>query len=74
MVEQGHDYDLFDAFRTALRGHEIPEEVAGVAREEILEGSRDDEESPLRLVLLRHGALPLGRPQPQRGYRDQPDP
>ena len=38
MVNQGHDYDLFNAFRTALRGHEIPEEVAGVPREQILEG------------------------------------
>jgi formylmethanofuran dehydrogenase subunit B len=36
-VKQGYDYDLFNAFRTALRGHEIPEEVAGIKREKILE-------------------------------------
>jgi len=36
-VKQGHDYELFNAFRTALRGHEIPEEVAGIKREKILE-------------------------------------
>ncbi|MCC7565877.1 MAG: formylmethanofuran dehydrogenase subunit B [Methanomicrobiaceae archaeon] len=37
MVKQGHDYDLFNAFRTVLRGHKIPEEVAGIERAKILE-------------------------------------
>ncbi|HOB07276.1 MAG: formylmethanofuran dehydrogenase subunit B [Methanoculleus sp.] len=36
-VKQGYDYDLFDAFRTVVRGHEIPEEVAGIKREKIHE-------------------------------------
>ncbi|MEG3055388.1 MAG: formylmethanofuran dehydrogenase subunit B [Methanoculleus sp.] len=36
-VKQGHDYDLFDAFRTVARGHDIPAEVAGVKREDIIE-------------------------------------
>jgi formylmethanofuran dehydrogenase subunit B len=36
-VKQGHDYDLFNAFRVALRGEEIPDEVAGIPREKILE-------------------------------------
>ncbi|ACL15590.1 formylmethanofuran dehydrogenase subunit B [Methanosphaerula palustris] len=37
MVQQGHDYELFDAFRTVLRGETIPEVVAGIEREKILE-------------------------------------
>ena len=38
-VKQGHDYDLFDAFRMVLRGYEadVPEIVAGVPKEKILE-------------------------------------
>lgn len=36
-VKQGHDYELFDAFRTVLRGEEIPDEVAGIRREQITE-------------------------------------
>jgi formylmethanofuran dehydrogenase subunit B len=39
MVKQGHDYDLFDAFRTVLRGHDIPDEVAGIKKEQILEAA-----------------------------------
>ena len=37
MLDQGHDYELFDAFRTVLRGHDIPEVVAGIRKEKILE-------------------------------------
>ncbi|MCM2465362.1 formylmethanofuran dehydrogenase subunit B [Methanoculleus oceani] len=36
-VQQGHDYELFDAFRAVVRGHEIPDVVAGIKREQILE-------------------------------------
>ncbi len=38
-VEQGHDYELFNAFRMAVRGYEadIPESVAGVPKQTILE-------------------------------------
>lgn len=36
-VEQGKDYELLDALRTATRGEEIPEVVAGVPREKIKE-------------------------------------
>jgi len=39
MVQQGHDYELFDAFRTVLRGHDIPDEVAGIRKEAILEAA-----------------------------------
>ncbi|OPY43366.1 MAG: Formate dehydrogenase subunit alpha [Methanoregulaceae archaeon PtaU1.Bin222] len=39
MLNQGHDYELFDAFRTVLRGHDIPAEVAGCKREMILEAA-----------------------------------
>lgn len=36
-VKQGYDYELFDAFRTVARGEDIPEEVAGIKREQIIE-------------------------------------
>ncbi len=36
-VKQGYDYDLFNAFRTVLHGEDIPDEVAGVKKEQILE-------------------------------------
>ncbi len=36
-VKQGHDYDLFNAFRTVIRGGDIPDEVAGVKKEQILQ-------------------------------------
>jgi len=36
-VRPGEDYELLNAFRAALKGAEIPEEVAGVSREDILE-------------------------------------
>jgi formylmethanofuran dehydrogenase subunit B len=39
MLQQGHDYELFDAFRTVLRGHDIPDEVAGIKKEQILKGA-----------------------------------
>lgn len=39
MVDQGHDYELFDAFRTVLRGHDIPDEVAGIEKAKILEAA-----------------------------------
>ena len=35
MLDQGHDYELFDAFRTVLRGHDIPDKVAGIDKETI---------------------------------------
>ncbi|MDN7024589.1 formylmethanofuran dehydrogenase subunit B [Methanoculleus sp. FWC-SCC1] len=36
-VKQGQDYDLFNAFRTVIRGEDIPDEVAGVKKEQILQ-------------------------------------
>ncbi|RXE57027.1 formylmethanofuran dehydrogenase [Methanoculleus taiwanensis] len=36
-VKQGQDYDLFNAFRTVIHGEDIPDEVAGVKKEQILE-------------------------------------
>jgi formylmethanofuran dehydrogenase subunit B len=36
-VQQGHDYELFDAFRTVLRGESIPDVVAGIERQDIIE-------------------------------------
>lgn len=36
-VKQGHDYELFDAFRTVIRGGDIPEVVANIPREKIIE-------------------------------------
>ena len=36
MLDQGHDYELFDAMRTVLRGHEIPDTVAGIDKETII--------------------------------------
>jgi len=39
MIDQGHDYELFDAFRTVLRGHDIPDVVAGIKKEQILEAA-----------------------------------
>lgn len=37
-VQQGHDYDLFNAFRMVVAGHgtDLPEEVAGIKKQEIL--------------------------------------
>ena len=34
-VEQGKDYELLDAIRTATRGEDIPDVVAGVSKEQI---------------------------------------
>ncbi len=36
-VEQGKDYELLDAIRTATRGEDIPDVVGGVKKEQILE-------------------------------------
>ncbi|HTY91468.1 MAG TPA: formylmethanofuran dehydrogenase subunit B [Methanocella sp.] len=36
-VEQGKDYELLDALRTATRGEDIPDVVAGVKKEQIKE-------------------------------------
>ncbi len=36
-VEPGKDYELLNAFRTALNGGEIPENVAGVDKKDIIE-------------------------------------
>lgn len=38
-VKQGHDYELFNAFRMVIHGHaaDIPDEVAGIKKEQILE-------------------------------------
>ena len=36
-VKQGYDYDLFNAFRAVVRGHDIPDEVAGIKKEQIIE-------------------------------------
>lgn len=38
-VKQGHDYELFNAFRMVVNGHgkDLPDEVAGVKKEQILE-------------------------------------
>ncbi len=38
-VQQGHDYDLFDAFRMVMHGHgaDLPAVVAGIPKEKILE-------------------------------------
>ena len=70
-VKQGHDYDLFNAFRTVVRGHDIPDEVAGIKKEQIIEAV-EIEEGAVRHHLLRHGLCHSGGPQ--RGHRHQPDP
>lgn len=38
-VKQGHDYELFNAFRMVVNGHgkDLPDEVAGIKKEQILE-------------------------------------
>ncbi len=36
-IKQSYDYEVFDAFRTVLRGEEIPDEVGGVPAEKIKE-------------------------------------
>lgn len=38
-IKQGHDYELFNAFRMVIHGHaaDIPDEVAGIKKEQILE-------------------------------------
>jgi formylmethanofuran dehydrogenase subunit B len=38
-VEQGRDYELLQAFRTALHGHWLPDTVAGIPKERIYEGA-----------------------------------
>ena len=38
-VEQGRDYELLQAFRTALHGHALPDMVAGIPKEKIYEGA-----------------------------------
>jgi formylmethanofuran dehydrogenase subunit B len=38
-VEQGRDYELYQAFRTALHGHWLPDVVAGIPKEKIYEGA-----------------------------------
>src|SRR5690606_13414150 len=53
MLNQGHDYELFDAFRTVLRGHDIPAEVAGCKREMILEAA--DKMKNARFVMIFFG-------------------
>jgi formylmethanofuran dehydrogenase subunit B len=39
MLDQGHDYELFDAFRTVLKGHDIPDKVAGIDKETIIKSA-----------------------------------
>ena len=38
-VKQGHDYELFNAFRMVVNGYadDVPDEVAGISKEKILE-------------------------------------
>lgn len=36
-IKQSYDYEVLDAFRTALRGEEIPDEVGGIPKEKIYE-------------------------------------
>ena len=38
-VEQGRDYELLQAFRTALHGHPLPDMVSGIPKEKIYEGA-----------------------------------
>ncbi|MDD1672253.1 MAG: formylmethanofuran dehydrogenase subunit B [Methanomicrobiales archaeon] len=38
-VEQGRDYELLQAFRTALKGEWLPDTVAGIPKERIYEGA-----------------------------------
>ncbi|MDH7593061.1 MAG: formylmethanofuran dehydrogenase subunit B [Methanomicrobiales archaeon] len=38
-VEQGRDYELLQAFRTALKGEWLPDTVAGIPKEKIYEGA-----------------------------------
>lgn len=35
-VQQGKDYELLDALRTAIRGEDIPDEVGGIKKEDII--------------------------------------
>ncbi len=53
MIRQGHDYDLFDAFRTVLRGHDIPDEVAGIKKDQILEATEKIKKA--RFVMIFYG-------------------
>lgn len=36
-IKQSYDYEVLDAFRTALRGEEIPDEIGGIPKEKIYE-------------------------------------
>jgi formylmethanofuran dehydrogenase subunit B len=36
-IEQGHDYELFDALRVAFKGEKLPDVVAGIPKEKIYE-------------------------------------
>jgi len=38
-VEQGRDYELFDAFRVAFKGEQLPDFVAGIPKEKIYEAA-----------------------------------
>ena len=38
-VEQGRDYELFDAFRVAFKGEHLPDVVAGIPKEKIYEAA-----------------------------------
>ncbi len=38
-VEQGRDYELFDAFRVAFKGESLPDVVAGIPKEKIVEAA-----------------------------------
>lgn len=38
-IEQGRDFELLSAFRVALRNEPLPETVAGIPREKIIEGA-----------------------------------
>jgi len=38
-IEQGRDYELLSAFRVALRNEPLPEKVAGIPREKIIEAA-----------------------------------
>ena len=53
------DYELFDALRVAFKGEQLPDVVAGIPKEKIYRGCRNDEGSPVRDHLLRYGGNPV---------------